>query len=277
MARSKSSATHTQLRIFIHDDGQIVLDFEKTGTGDASNTDLSHRYLWGAAVDQILADEVVDDGMADDVHWTLTDHLNSVRDLAEYNSGTDTTSVVKHITYDAFGNVTSDSATTIGVLFKFTARPYDEDGELQNNLNRWYDLSTGRWMSTDPIGFSAGDLNLYRYVGSGPAARRDPRGTFIFNCVNPLDWAACSAKCVKVAGIGGVWTLVSCKTLFPSNTVCQLRQCVCACDYLLMLGVRTPGRPGWWTCTYTKIGALPRPPITKAFPGACPVVALGKC
>ena len=81
----------------MHDAGQIVLDFEKTGTGDAANGDLSHRYLWGTAVDQILADEAVDDGTADDVAWALTDHLNSVRDLVEYNPGSDTASVIKHV------------------------------------------------------------------------------------------------------------------------------------------------------------------------------------
>ena len=64
-----------QSRIFVHDAGQIVLDLEKTGTGDAANGDLSHRYLWGTAVDQILADEAVDyclngefGGSFDDIH-----------------------------------------------------------------------------------------------------------------------------------------------------------------------------------------------------------------
>jgi RHS repeat-associated protein len=144
-----------QSRIFVHDAGQIVLDFEKTGTGAAGVTDLTHRYLWGSAVDQIPADEAVDDGTPDDVAWALTDHLNSVRDLVEYNPGSDTTSVIKHVTYDAFGNLTSDSASAVASLFLFTARPYDADTNLQNNLKRWYDPATGRWISTDPIGFGA--------------------------------------------------------------------------------------------------------------------------
>jgi RHS repeat-associated protein len=165
-----------QSRIFTHDAGQIVLDFEKTGTGDAANGDLSHRYLWGTAVDQILADEAVDDGTADDVAWTLTDHLNSVRDLVECDRGSDTASVIKHVTYDAFGNLTSDSASSVESLFLFTARPYDDDAQLQNNLNRWYDPATGRWMSVDPIGFQAGDANLYRYVGNTSTNKTDPSG-----------------------------------------------------------------------------------------------------
>jgi hypothetical protein len=38
----------------------VVLEFDKSGSGDASDYDLSHRYLWGPAVDQLLADEQVD-------------------------------------------------------------------------------------------------------------------------------------------------------------------------------------------------------------------------
>jgi RHS repeat-associated protein len=43
---------------------------------------------------------------------------------------------------------------------------------------RHRDLSPGigRWLSQDPIGFEAGDANLYRYVGNGPGNRVDPSG-----------------------------------------------------------------------------------------------------
>jgi RHS repeat-associated protein len=78
--------------------------------------------------------------------------------------------------HDAFGHISSDTATGIESLFLFTARPFDADANLQNNLNRWYDLSTGRWMSADPIGFKAGDANLYRYVGNDVVDSADPTG-----------------------------------------------------------------------------------------------------
>jgi RHS repeat-associated protein len=38
--------------------------------------------------------------------------------------------------------------------------------------------SLGRWLQQDPIGFDAGDSNLYRYVGNGPTDRNDPSGEF---------------------------------------------------------------------------------------------------
>ena len=54
--------------------------------------------------------------------------------------------------------------------------PFDTNTGLQNNDNRWYDASVGRWISPDPTGFTAGDTNEYRYVGNSPANATDPRG-----------------------------------------------------------------------------------------------------
>ena len=170
--------------VFVHDDGQIVLDFEHTGTGDAAATDLAHRYLWGPAVDQLLAEETVDDGGSEDVLWALTDHLNSVRDLAQYDAGTDTTTIARHLVYDAFGNVTSDTAPTVPSLFLYTARPFDEHTGLQNNLNRWYDAQVGRWVSEDRAGFAVKEQNLYRYVVNDPVTRVDWTGLVSFKVTN---------------------------------------------------------------------------------------------
>ena len=169
-----SGSTDIEQTIYVHDGDQIAMQFDKTGTGDLAAGDLSHRYLWGQAVDQILADETVDDGGAEDVLWALTDHLNTVRDLVSYDPGTDTTTPEGHITYDAYGNITNTPA--VDILFGFTGRLFDEDTGLQNNLNRWYDAKVGRWLSEDPIGYRGGDFNLYRYVGNSPLARTDPMG-----------------------------------------------------------------------------------------------------
>ena len=52
----------------------------------------------------------------------------------------------------------------------------DEGTGLQNNLNRWYDGKVGRWLSEDPLGFEAGDTNVYRYVGNTTTTSVDPDG-----------------------------------------------------------------------------------------------------
>jgi hypothetical protein len=70
---------------FSYDRGQIVI--ETTGTTALS---LRSRYLWGPAVDQILADEVqIKQGKTSDdptwatapgtTFWPMTDHLGTVR------------------------------------------------------------------------------------------------------------------------------------------------------------------------------------------------------
>lgn len=51
----------------------------------------------------------------------------------------------------------------------------DRDGRVYVRA-RHYDAGTGRWLSPDPIGFAAGDWNLYGYVGNDPMNEIDPSG-----------------------------------------------------------------------------------------------------
>ena len=56
------------------------------------------------------------------------------------------------------------------------------------NQSRWYDATTGRWLSEDPIGFGGGDANLYRYCGNGPTDGTDPSGlAFVLPESNVVD------------------------------------------------------------------------------------------
>jgi RHS repeat-associated protein len=41
---------------------------------------------------------------------------------------------------------------------------------------RYYDPTTGRFLTEDPIGFSNGDINVYRYSFNGPVNLDDPSG-----------------------------------------------------------------------------------------------------
>ncbi len=163
-------------RIFIYDGNQIVMDFRRANSQDMQIGHLRQRYLWGPAVDQVLAEEAVDGGTDDLVQWTLTDHLNTVRDIARFDPQTGATTVVNHLVYDAFGKVTAETNPAVDSLFLFTARPFDPDTQLQNNLNRWYDARVGRWLSEDPLGFDGGDSNLYRYVRNAGIIGLDPIG-----------------------------------------------------------------------------------------------------
>jgi len=151
-----------------------VLDFVTTNLG--ASYSLEHRYLYGPAVDQVLAQEnVTDPATAGSVLWMLTDNEGTVRDLIN-NSGQVVTG--GHFTYDAYGNVVSGDKSLTRYLY--TAREFDATTGLQYNRERWYDPHTGRFLSEDPLGFSAGDPNLYRYVGNSPTDGTDPNGEFVW-------------------------------------------------------------------------------------------------
>jgi RHS repeat-associated protein len=147
--------------------------FRFTGPNTA---DLADRYLWAPVVDLLLSDEkLTGPSTPGDIYWTLGDNLNTVRDIARYNPSTDTTTIVNHRVYDAFGKLTSETNGAVDLIFAFTGRLFDESTGLQNNLNRWYDPTVGRWLSEDPIGL-APDANPYRYVNNAPTYTTDPNG-----------------------------------------------------------------------------------------------------
>ncbi len=156
---------------FVYDDQNIVLRFA------AGN--LANRYLHGPLVDQVLADEQVDGlGDTEQLLWPLTDRLGTVRDLAQYDDVSDVTTIANHITYDAFGQITGESATAVEHIFGFTGRETDAESDLYFYRARYYDPQIGQFISDDPAGFAAGDANLRRYVGNDPANRTDPTGLY---------------------------------------------------------------------------------------------------
>jgi len=108
--------------------------------------------------------------------WPLADHLGTARDLALYDSVSESTSVANHRQYDSFGNLVNESHDEIDHLFGFTGREYDFETGLAYYRARYYDPAIGRFLSEDPLGFAAGDTNLSRYVSNSPLDSTDPTG-----------------------------------------------------------------------------------------------------
>jgi RHS repeat-associated protein len=144
----------------VYDGQNTYADFDGTGT-------LTTRYLYGPAIDELFARTDAGGTSA----WYLTDHLGSVRDIANV-SGT----VIDHLAYDSFGTTLSESSPTNGDRYKYTSREQDTGTGLQFNRGRYLNTPTGRWMSEDPLGFDAHDVNLMRYVANTPTAFNDPDG-----------------------------------------------------------------------------------------------------
>ena len=148
--------------------------------GDGS---LATHYMLGDQVDQILArvDVTAPSDSTTGAKWYLTDQQGSLRTLLDASG-----SEIVSLRYDAFGNVTAvDSAyssdpmtevTDIAGRYQWTGREKDAETGLQYNRARWYDAGTGRWISQDPMGFDAGDSNLYRYARNAPTVGDDPSG-----------------------------------------------------------------------------------------------------
>jgi len=108
---------------------------------------------------------------AEGVRWYLSDHLGTVRDLADAAG-----EVIDHIAYDAFGNVLAESNPAAGDRFRFTGREFDAATGQYYYRARYYDGRIGRFTSEDPLGLAAGDVNVYRYVLNRPAVLADPLG-----------------------------------------------------------------------------------------------------
>ena len=130
--------------------------------------ELQTRYLYGPGIDELFARIGTGE---EDPQWYLADRLGSVRQILGASGA-----VLDEISYDSFGGILSESNPSQGDRFKFTGREYSPELGIYYYRARWYDPGSGRFISQDPIGFSAGDVNLYRYVGNAPGDATDPSG-----------------------------------------------------------------------------------------------------
>jgi RHS repeat-associated protein len=101
----------------------------------------------------------------------FSDQLGSPRLVVNASTG----AIAEQITYDEFGNVTSD--TNPGFQpFGFVGGLYDQDTKLVRFGARDFNPATGRWTAKDPILFVGGSANLYGYVLEDPINGADPSG-----------------------------------------------------------------------------------------------------
>ncbi len=85
-----------------------------------------------------------------------------------------TGAVQTQYTYDPFGRTTA-SGIASGNNYQYTGRENDPTG-LYFYRARYYSPKLHRFISIDPLGFLAGDPNLYAYVFNSPTNFTDPSG-----------------------------------------------------------------------------------------------------
>jgi RHS repeat-associated protein len=154
----KRTENKTNQQYFVHDNWQIILQF------DNKEPNPTHRYLWGTKQDELICDNN---------NWTLGDHLNTIHDIVK-SDGT----LTDHLDYNSFGKLISETKNLDSTFFAYTGKLIDKSNDLQWNINRWYDFNVGRWMSEDPIGYNAEDVNIYRYVNNIPLLLIDTHGLY---------------------------------------------------------------------------------------------------
>jgi RHS repeat-associated protein len=98
------------------------------------------------------------------------------------------------------------------LLLLFASREFDAETGLYFNRARYLDPTTGRWTTQDPLGFAAGDANLYRYVGNTPTLLVDPSGNLAWFVAVPLvmsvggfTWLTGSTALVSYRTTGSWW------------------------------------------------------------------------
>jgi RHS repeat-associated protein len=106
-----------------------------------------------------------------DANWNVTGLVNT--------SG----SVVERYVYDPYGAVTyltptwgSRSSSSYSWVYQFQGGRLDTSTGLYTFQHRDYSSSLGRWMENDPIGFHAGDGDLYRFATDSPTNQTDFNG-----------------------------------------------------------------------------------------------------
>ena len=103
------------------------------------------------------------------------DGLGSITSLTATNGSSSQT-----YAYDSFGNTTNSSGS-LKNYFQYTAREFDTETNLYFYRARYYDPSSGRFLSEDPAQFG-GAINFYDYVTNNPERFVDPTGLLQVCC-----------------------------------------------------------------------------------------------
>jgi RHS repeat-associated protein len=129
-------------------------------------------------------DDIILRASTSSVQFYHKDRLGSVKFVTDGGQ-----TVLEKYSYDAFGQPTimdgngnphtdgnGNPQSAYGNRFMFTGREYLSELGLYDYRHRFYHPGLGRFLQTDPTGFDAGDMNLFRYCDDDPVDRSDPMG-----------------------------------------------------------------------------------------------------
>jgi RHS repeat-associated protein len=176
-----SDASLSPVRDMFYSSQWRVLE-ERLRVAGAVGSVAEARYVWSSVyIDaMILRDRGAERVYAlQDGNWNTTGLI-----AASGVPGKAIGEVIQRMIYNPYGEVflantdwTALSASTaLPWQHMFQGLKFTEATGLGYVRNRDYSASLGRFIELDPIGFSAGDNNWYRFVGNGPVNNLDPYG-----------------------------------------------------------------------------------------------------
>jgi RHS repeat-associated protein len=131
------------------------------------------RYTQGKRLDEPLA-ELRQGAMS----FYEQDGLGSVTSLSNSVGA-----IAETYTYDSYGKLAASTGTLVNP-FQYTGREFDSETGVYYYRARYFDPSTGRFLSQDPIRYGGG-VNFYAYTRNNPVVRIDPFGYQDGICTNP--------------------------------------------------------------------------------------------
>jgi RHS repeat-associated protein len=155
------------------------------------------EYIW---LDDMPVGLVDDTGTSPILYFIHTDQLGTPQKITDGSM-----SIVWDGVFDPFGNPVSGSGggATWGSVnwgsfnwsatgpslsltnLRFPGQYADAETALNQNWNRDYDPTVGRYVQSDPIGL-AGGINTYAYVGGNPLLTFDYQGLAFNDCAKAL-------------------------------------------------------------------------------------------
>jgi RHS repeat-associated protein len=149
--------TQTEARIFHYDlQGHLIAETNQSGQMLAE-----YVYLGDQLLSMIKPGELA--------YYFHNDHLGTPQVLTNESQ-----TIAWKAVYSPFGEA-AVSIETIENPFRFPGQYYDADTGLHYNYFRYYDPTTGRYITPDPIGLEGG-INLFAYARNNPVKLIDPYG-----------------------------------------------------------------------------------------------------
>ena len=159
LGRRMSKDVNGVVTKFRYDGDDLIIEMD-------GNDSVTANYTFGGDVD-----EPVMMHKNQLLYFYIKDKAGSITALTN-----DVGSVVHEYKYSVFGKIVSESGDHVENPFTYTSRELDKETGNYYYRERYYNSQIGRFISEDPIAFSGGDVNLYRYCLNDPTNYYDPFG-----------------------------------------------------------------------------------------------------